>query len=70
MDENRIQDAECHASRVAKKMVGAFWSDSNREYLVEQAVEDLKKLAIAFGFDLTPRHCPLTETISHAEAAQ
>ncbi len=63
----------CNAKAAAGSLFGmlsASWWGSEDPGLNARVEDDLREIANIHGFDLTPRHCPLTETISHAEAAQ
>ena len=73
MEQCQILKARCAARELFEIMSAAYWAEGfNREHLLRPFVleDELRILAAALGFDLMPKHCPLTETISHAEVAQ
>ena len=73
MEQCQILKARGAARELFEIMNAAYWAEGfNREHLLRPFVleDELRILADAIGFDLTPRHCPLTETFPHAEAAQ
>jgi len=69
MNTTQILDAKYASIGLTESLTGAYWSQYDRDRLIDLAHKQLERIAAEFGFDLTPRANPLVEAIA-VEAAQ
>lgn len=73
MEQRQILTARGAARELFEIMSAAYWAEGlNREHLLRPFVleDELRILADAIGFELTPKQCPQGKIILHAEVSQ